>query len=99
MQLYAKEQNEEVREAVLDALYTQGNGAALVTLARQEKDAHAQARHRPAAVDDDDPVARGEGIPARDPQQVARSHDVVSGRMTVSRMAVRVEPGRPRGGA
>jgi HEAT repeat protein len=37
-QLYAKEQTTEVREAVLDALYTQGNGAALVTLARQEKD-------------------------------------------------------------
>jgi HEAT repeats len=37
-QLYAKEQAPEVREAVLDALYTQGNAAALVTLARQEKD-------------------------------------------------------------
>jgi hypothetical protein len=37
-QLYAKEQSPEVRDAVLDALYTQGNGAALVTLARQEKD-------------------------------------------------------------
>jgi HEAT repeat protein len=37
-QLYAKEANTEVREAVLDALYTQGNAAALVTLARQEKD-------------------------------------------------------------
>jgi hypothetical protein len=37
-QLYAKEQTQEVREAVLDALYTQGNAAALVSLARPEKD-------------------------------------------------------------
>jgi HEAT repeat protein len=37
-QLYAKEQAQEVREAVLDALYTSGNATALVTLARQEKD-------------------------------------------------------------
>ena len=36
--LYAKEQAKEVRSAILDALYTQNNAAALVTLARQEKD-------------------------------------------------------------
>jgi hypothetical protein len=37
-QIYAKEQTQEVKEAVLDALYTQGNSTALITLARQEKD-------------------------------------------------------------
>jgi HEAT repeat protein len=38
MSLYAKEQAKEVRSAIIDALYTQSNAAALVTLARQEKD-------------------------------------------------------------
>jgi hypothetical protein len=37
-QLYAKDTTPEVRDAVLDALYTSGNAAALVSLARQEKD-------------------------------------------------------------
>jgi hypothetical protein len=36
--LYAKEQTKEVRSAIVDALYTQGNAEALVALARQEKD-------------------------------------------------------------
>ena len=38
VQLYTKEQATEVKEAVLDALYTRGDAAALVSLARQEKD-------------------------------------------------------------
>jgi hypothetical protein len=37
-QLYAKEQSPEVKEAVVDALFTQNNAAALVALARQEKE-------------------------------------------------------------
>jgi tetratricopeptide (TPR) repeat protein len=36
--LYAQEPATEVREAIVDAFHTQGNAAALVTLARQEKD-------------------------------------------------------------
>lgn len=37
-QMYAREQSAEVKDAVLDALYTQSNAPALVALARQEKD-------------------------------------------------------------
>jgi tetratricopeptide (TPR) repeat protein len=37
-QLYAKEQSPDVKDAVVDALFTQNNASALVSLARQEKD-------------------------------------------------------------
>ncbi len=36
--LYAKDSRRQVRDAVIDALYTQGNATALVTLARAEQD-------------------------------------------------------------
>jgi HEAT repeat protein len=36
--LYPKETDSNVREAIIDALHTQGNAAALVSLARQERD-------------------------------------------------------------
>ena len=38
LNFYMKDANPEVRKAVIDALFTQGNATALVTLARKETD-------------------------------------------------------------
>ena len=38
LNFYAKDTNQDVRKAVIDALFTQGNATALVTLARKETD-------------------------------------------------------------
>jgi HEAT repeat protein len=38
--VYQSDTNQEVRSAVLNALFIQGNGKALVDLARVEKDPH-----------------------------------------------------------